>query len=182
MNEPKEKWTIAQTGVVAALTGLAALGTMIIQIPIPATEGYFNIGDIFVILAGLWLGPLSGFIVGACGPTIADAIGYPQYILATFVTKGLEGFMVGVIAKGSSQNLARRSIAACVGGVIIVVGYFSFQAFIYPYLGTIIPFFAITNLGSALVEILPNTLQAAIGVMGGISLWKAVSGYNPRSK
>jgi hypothetical protein len=37
----KTKWTIGMTATVAVLIGLAALGTMIIRIPIPVTDGYF---------------------------------------------------------------------------------------------------------------------------------------------
>ena len=90
------KQTSAATGgltrwaLTAALTALAAFATLLIRIPIPATTGYFKLGDVFVVWAGLWLGPMAGFIVGAIGPTMSDAIGFPVFILATAVTKGLE--------------------------------------------------------------------------------------------
>lgn len=172
------KWTLAKTATVAALIGLAALGTMIIRIPIPVSEGYFNIGDVFVILAGLWLGPLAGFLVGAIGPTLADAVGYPQFVLATFVIKGFEGFLVGLIGGGfKNYSLGRRTFAAVVGGVIIVSGYFIFEAYAYPWIGQYIPFFNVTDIGAAIGEILPNTLQAIIGVAGGLALWKPL-GHN----
>jgi uncharacterized membrane protein len=118
-------WTFATTAIVAGLIALSAIATMVIRIPIPATTGYFNIGDVFVVLAGLWLGPLAGLLVGGLGPTIADAIGFPVFIPATMVTKGLEGLLVGLIAsraKGSSLNM--RVVAAFVGGFTVVAGYF----------------------------------------------------------
>lgn len=174
----RKRWTLATTGLVAALVGLAALGTLLIRIPIPATTGYFNIGDVFVILAGLWLGPLGGFVVGAVGPTIADAIGFPQFIPATFATKGCEGLLVGLIA-GRGVALRRKAIAAAVGGATIVVGYFIFEAYIYPALAVRFPVFAVTDMGAALVELLPNTVQGIIGAAGGLALWKTVSGYDP---
>jgi len=172
----REGWSLKHTAIAAALTALAAIGTMIIRIPIPATTGYFNLGDAFVILAGLWLGPRGGFIVGALGPTIADAIGFPQFILATAVTKGLEGLLVGLIGGGPKDYpLWRRAVAAGVGGATIVAGYFVFEAFIYPALGERIPFFAVTDLGAAIVELLPNTIQAIVGAAAGLALWKTVS-------
>lgn len=177
------KWTLAKTAIVAALIGLACLGTLLIRIPIPATTGYFNLGDVFVVLAGLWLGPLGGFLVGGIGPTIADAIGFPQFIPATFVTKGLEGFVVGVIGGGlAPYSLQRRTIAAFAGGATVVIGYFVFEAFIYPFVGKSIPFFAVTDLAAAIVELLPNAIQGAIGAMGGLALWKSVSGFNPNTR
>ena len=79
------------------------------QASIPATTGYFNAGDIFVILAGLWLGPIAGCTVGVLGPTATDAIGYPQFMLATAVTKGLEGLLVG---GGHKASLGRTFVQA----------------------------------------------------------------------
>lgn len=170
------KWALT-----AALTGLAAFGTVLIRIPVPATTGYFNIGDVFVVWAGLWLGPLGGLIVGAAGPAVADAIGFPQFILATVVTKGLEGLIVGLIASGSTK-LSRKIVAASIGSTMIVIGYFVFEAFIYPRLARHIPFFAVTDLGAAIVEILPNCVQAVIGATVGIALWRATMGYGSKKQ
>jgi uncharacterized membrane protein len=170
-----KEWTLAKTGLVAGLVGLATITTMLIRVPIPATTGYFNIGDVFVIFAGLWLGPIAGLIVGAVGPTVADLIGFPVFVPATLITKGLEGFVVGIIAgPAGSTNLPRHAVAAAVGGIIIVVGYFLFEAFIYPKLGTVMPVFAVTDIGAALIEIIPNSVQALAGALGGLALWRAV--------
>jgi uncharacterized membrane protein len=171
-------WSLGKTAVVAALIGLSALGTMIIRVPIPITNGYFNIGDVFVILAGLWLGPIPGLLVGFFGPTIADAIGFPQFILATAVTKGLEGLVVGLIGKHSGTGITRRIVAASAGGLIIISGYFVFEGYIYPYLGKYIPFFNVTDIGGAIGELPANIAQAIIAVAGGIALWRPLAGAN----
>ncbi len=168
---PMTTWALIGT-----LTGLAAFGTMLVRIQIPATTGYFNIGDVFVVWAGLWLGPLGGFLVGALGPTIADGIGFPQFMLATAVTKGLEGLVVGLLA-GRNNRVNQKVFAAIVGAFIIVPGYFVFEAYVYPWLGERIPFFAVTNVEAAVVEILPNTVQMVIGASGGVALWRATAGY-----
>lgn len=161
----------------AVLVGLAFLGTMFVRITIPATTGYFNLGDMFVILAGLWLGPRAGLIVGLLGPAAADAIGFPQFILATAVTKGLEGLIVGLIAKSRpTQGVGLSFTASFAGAVILVAGYFLFEAVIYPALGESISFFSVTTLGAAIAELLPNTVQGIIGAVGGVALWRAVSG------
>lgn len=176
----RKKWTFATTGIVAALIALSAITTTAIRIPIPATTGYFNIGDVFVILAGLWLGPLGGMLVGGIGPTIADAIGFPIFMPATMVTKGLEGLIVGMISMGAKDTaIKRRILAAIVGGLVIVIGYFVFEAYIYPLFGKYIPVFAVTDIGAAITEIIPNIIQGVVGVAGGLALWKTVSGYNP---
>ena len=165
----EKKWTFADTAVIAALTALTAAATLFIRVPIPATNGYFNIGDVFIILAGLWLGPTAGFIAGAVGSSIADAIGFPIYIPATFVIKGFEGFITGLIARNStSASLFRPSVAAFIGG--------SSEAFIYPELGKTFPVFAITDRAAAIVSLFPNAIQGVTGAVGGLALWKALAG------
>lgn len=171
MNE--NKWNLRKTGIVAALIALTTISTLLIRIPVPISNGYFNIGDVFVILAGLWLGPRAGFLVGFIGPTIADAIGFPQFILATSIIKGTEGLLVGLIGRGmKSNNFKLKAIAASIGGVVIVVGYFIFEAYIYPKLGESIPFFKVTDIGGAIAELPVNVAQALIGIIGGLALWK----------
>ncbi len=173
---PRIKSKFAETAVVAALTALTAVTTMLVRVPIPATNGYFNIGDVFIILAGLWLGPRAGFITGAFGSAIADAIGFPAYIPATFIVKGFEGWITGIIARNSdSGSLLRPVMAAFAGGLSMVAGYYLFEAFIYPLLGRQIPMFNITDPGAALLAILPNTIQGLSGIAGGLALWKAMT-------
>lgn len=89
---------LVQVGVIAAFATLAFVGTLVIRIPIPATGGYFNLGDTFVMIAALLYGPVVGLVVGAMGPAMADAVGFPQFILATAVVKGIEGTLVGAIS------------------------------------------------------------------------------------
>lgn len=172
-----QKWTLTKTGLVSGLVGLSAVTTMLIRVPVPATTGYFNIGDVFVIFAGLWLGPAAGAIVGAVGPSVADLIGFPIFVPATLIIKGLEGLVVGLIAGGAgSASLHRRVWAAAAGGCIIVIGYFVFEAFIYPTIGEKVPAFGVTDIGAALVELIPNTVQGIVGAAGGLALWRAVAG------
>ena len=166
----------AKFALLATFVVLTAVTTVLIRIPIPATTGYFNLGDIFIIAAGLLFGPVGGLITGALGAGAADLYGYPQFVLATVVTKGLEGFLVGAISKGSSLQPARAWIAALVGGVTIVVGYFVFEAYVYPALGASMPFFNVTNFQDAIVELGPNAVQGLIGAAGGVGLWRALAG------
>lgn len=174
----KNKWSLGKTATIAILTALAFLGTLLIRIPIPASTGYFNIGDTFVMVAGLWLGSRAGFIVGFFGPALADLIGFPQFVLATAITKGLEGLIVGLIGEGSnSKSLTKKVIAVTIGAIIILIGYFVFQAFIYPWIGSYIPFFAVTDLSAAIAELAPNAMQGLISAILAISIWKAITGF-----
>jgi len=78
--------------------------TYIIYFYIPATEGYFNIGESGVYLAALIGGPIVGAIAGGIGSALADiALGAGIYAPGTLGIKALEGFIVGYSYRFSSK-------------------------------------------------------------------------------
>jgi len=165
---------LIRIGVAAAFATLAFLGTTVIRIPIPASGGYFNLGDTFVMAAALLYGPVVGGLVGAVGPAMADAIGFPQFILATAVVKGIEGALIGLLA--GRQNRTGRAVTALGVGVIVLVGgYYLFEAFIYPLLARRLPFFGVTDPAAALAEVVPNLLQGGISALVAFGIWKILA-------
>jgi uncharacterized membrane protein len=161
-------------GVAAAFATLAFLGTAVIRIPIPASGGYFNLGDTFVMVAALLYGPVVGGLVGTIGPAMADALGFPQFILATAVVKGIEGALIGLLAGNRARPL-RAVIALAVGVAILVGGYYVFEATIYPLLAQRIPFFGVTDAAAALAEVVPNLLQGGISAVIAFGIWKILA-------
>ena len=173
MQKQSEVQQLITAGVIAAYATLAFVGTLVIRIPIPATGGYFNLGDTFVMAAALLHGPLVGGAVGLIGPALADAIGFPQFILATAVVKGIEGFMVGLIASSRGAVSTGRVISALVVGIIIIVaGYFIFEAYLYPLLAQKVPFYGVTDPKAAIGEIVPNLLQGGISAVVALGIWR----------
>jgi uncharacterized membrane protein len=164
---------LLQIGVTAAFATLAFLGTTVIRIPIPASGGYFNLGDTFVMAAALLYGPWVGALVGLVGPALADAIGFPQFILATAVVKGLEGGLVGLVGYRRRRAPAGAVVAALILGVAVLVGgYWAFEAWIYPLLARWVPFFGVTDAAAALAEVVPNLLQGGISAVVAFGIWK----------
>ena len=51
---------------------VVAASTILIRVPIPASGGYFNFGDIAVVFCGLYLGKTRSAIAGELGFPIAD--------------------------------------------------------------------------------------------------------------
>jgi uncharacterized membrane protein len=173
MPKNNEAQQLVKVGIIAAFATLAFIGTIVLRIPIPATGGYFNLGDTFVMLAGLLYGPVVGGLVGMIGPAAADAVGYPPYILATAIVKGVEGLAVGLIAGRRDSFSIGRTLAALAGGMLIIVGgYYLFEAFIYPALAKSIPFFGVTDPKAALAEIVPNLLQGGISAVIAFGIWR----------
>ena len=173
MSDQSDVKQLVNVGIIAAFSTLAFVGTTVIRIPIPATGGYFNLGDTFVMIAALLYGPLIGALVGLIGPALADAIGFPQFILATALVKCLEGFAVGLIGgKSRWDTLTRPVLALAVGIMILVGGYFVFEAFIYPLLAKKVPFFGVTDPKAAIAEVIPNLLQGIISAVIALGIWR----------
>ena len=72
--------------------------TVVIAISIPATRGFWNIGEAGVYISALIAGPVIGGIAGGVGSALADVfLGYAYYAPGTLVIKGAEGFITGFI-------------------------------------------------------------------------------------
>lgn len=126
---------VLSISIIAIFTALIFVVTYWIQIPIPATGGYINIGDIVVMFTALLFGPIIGGITGGMGPMIADIFSGPYIIYApgTFIIKAIEGFLIGLISnpRGTTGRVSYRDIiAVIIGGICIPLGYFIYEAFI----------------------------------------------------
>jgi uncharacterized membrane protein len=99
---------IILNGVMIALVFLATIFT---RIPGPIPPGYINFGDTVIIVAAILLGKNSGFIAGAFGSALADAIVPGGIIFApvTFIVKGLEGYLVGRITGGMHDAFKKEN-------------------------------------------------------------------------
>jgi len=136
------------------------VATLLITIPIPATEGFFNVGDAMVMASALTFGPIVGFIAGGFGSSLADLIGgYYVWVPFTLVIKGLEGFLAGaiIVLDGEKTGTKKRILAWFVAGVEMVIGYFLVQYYMYGF-------------GSALTELPFNILQVVVGGIVGVPL------------
>jgi uncharacterized membrane protein len=81
----------------AIFTAFVAAATSVFTIYIPATGGYFNVGEIMVYTCALLMGPYVGAFAGGVGSMFSDLLGAPYYAPGTLVIKGVEGFIVGYL-------------------------------------------------------------------------------------
>ena len=87
--------------VTGVLTAMTVVTTMFTQIRIPVTQGYFNLGDTIILVSAILFGSKVGLFTGAVGAALADIfLGGFIFAPITFIVKGLEGFIVGKLAKG----------------------------------------------------------------------------------
>lgn len=120
----------------ALFMALTCISTMIIKLPTPGTGGYVHLGDTFVILSGILLGPVYGAIAGGIGSALADLLGgYFVYVPITLIVKALIALGVGIIYHKLTKNLHNVILKCVLCGVyatiLVAAGYLFFESFMY---------------------------------------------------
>lgn len=120
----------------ALFMALTCISTMIIKLPTPGTGGYVHLGDAFVILSGILLGPVYGAIAGGIGSALADLLGgYFVYLPITLLVKALIALGVGMIYH-KLANVFHNTVFKCIlcgiyATVLVAGGYLFFESFMY---------------------------------------------------
>lgn len=147
----------------ALLTALCAVATMVIPIP-TVTGGYLNAGDIIIVMTALLAGPFYAATAGSIGSAAADLLsGYTIFAPASFIAKGLSGFLIGWIWRRYAKKSTPKALfASLCGELTIAACYFLYEAWVLGF-----------GWGAA-AEIPANLLQGAVGTVGGIALYHAL--------
>lgn len=130
------KLNVKKLVMTALFAALACVATMSIRIPTPGTNGYIHPGDAVVILSGIILGPVYGFLAGGIGSAMADLLGgYFIYVPITLIIKGLIALISGIIYQRFGKTKKSRYICVVLGGITDIVlvagGYFICEFFMY---------------------------------------------------
>ena len=148
--------------IASLLAALCCVATMIIKIPSPF-KGYLKLGDCVVLLSGWILSPVYGFLAAGVGSALADVFsGYITYAPATFVIKGIMALIAyGVFKflKNKTRKNSARIISGVLAEIIMVLGYFIFEGFLYGFIPSI-------------VNIPVNAVQGIVGIVIGTILIK----------
>lgn len=160
MNQKK----LQKLAVSALLAAIICVATFVVKIPSPATNGYFNLGDCFVLLSGWLLGPVYGALAAGLGSALADILsGYAQYALPTFVIKALMAVVAYFIAKAIFRKpLFGKILGGIAAETVMVLGYFGYEAAILGY--------GLAAAGS----IFSNVMQGIVGIIAGVAVTIAI--------
>ena len=146
----------------AMFMALCCVATMIIKIPSPL-KGYLNLGDCIVLLSGFMLSPLYGFFAAGFGSALADLFsGYVVYAPATFIIKGamaLVAFYGFKLLHKKAGATPSRIISGIVAEILMIMGYFVFEGFMYGFV-------------PSAVNIPANAVQGVAGIILGVILAK----------
>lgn len=144
----------------ALFAALVCVATMLVPIYIPATGGYANLGDGFILIGAFMLHPVYAMIAAGIGSMLADILAsFVQYAPATLVIKAL---LAGVAAwifvrfgkgKNTRQSIMWMVLAGLAGETVMVLGYFFYEA-------------VVLQLGWAAAASIPaNIGQGAVGIV-----------------
>lgn len=159
---------IVLNGLMIALVFLTTRFTAI-----PVGIGYFNIGDVAIMITAVLLGRNSGFLAGSIGSALSDALSpFSYYAPITFVVKGLEGYIMGSIAysAGATKKGEITRIVAVVAGVVFMIaGYFIGDFYVLRFVGQ--------NYGltTAVGNLPTNVVQASASAVVGYILTTILS-------
>ena len=146
----------------AVLAALIMVSTFYVNIPIlPSTGGLIHLGNIFIFLIALILGPKYS-LAGAIGLTIFDLVsGYAIWAPATFVARLAMAYLVSKI--GYRQTNYTKVIGSQVLGAIVCVAVYYFYESI-----------VITNFATALLSATADSITLAISIVAVTLLYPVV--------
>ena len=154
--------TTQKIAIASMLAALVCVATMIIKIPSPL-KGYINLGDCVVILSAWLLPPGYSFLAAGIGSALADIFsGYAVYAPVTFAIKGLMAvvaYFCRKFLKDKVGNVPALIIGGLTAEIIMIAGYYIFEGFMYGF-------------AASVVNIPPNAVQGAAGLIFGIALIK----------
>lgn len=164
---------------VAVFSALVFVATIVVAIPSVSTSGYVNFGDTVIFVSAVFLGPLGGFISGGVGSMLADLVYSPAWMPVTFIVKGLEGLIAGLLFKLLKAVIKNEKIslplsvvvAFIVSAIEMVVGYYVGGGII---LGLSTGDFGVAFVSSA-ADIPGNCLQGGVSVLVGTAISLALA-------
>ena len=154
MNKQINPMAIAVTAILMAVT---TVFTLLVRIPVPATNGYVNFSDVAIYFTAFAFGPWVGLVAGGVGAALADLLGgYAQFAVLTLLAHGLEGFVAGWLGR---ERAFLGMVVAWLAGAVVMCGiYFLGEGLV------------LTGWGPALAELPFNAFQNLVGAAVGIPL------------
>lgn len=123
-----------QTALCIALVFVATL-FLNIKLPIAANGGLVHLGTAMLFITSILFGPKKGAITGAVGMALFDVIsGWTLWAPFTFLTRGLQGYLVGKIAWSGNRrgkSLLFNILAVILSVPFMLAGYYLCERVLY---------------------------------------------------
>ena len=150
---------------------LTCIGTFI-AVPLPI--GYFNLGDVFILVGAFLLGPVWSAVAAGLGAALADVfMGFAIYAPATFVIKAAVAAIGATLFTLAAKNSKTKTLgffhalfSALIAECAMVGGYFLYESLVLGY-----------GIG-ATASLLGNALQGVCGALGSAAICRIIGKYN----
>lgn len=125
----------------AVLAALVCVATLVLTVSVPATSGYFNVGETVIYVTALLFGPYVGAFAGGVGAAIADMLVAPQFAPGTLVIKAFEGAIVGSLnnrfkrASKPSWRVSTALLGITLGALLATTGSIYYTGEVQLFLG-----------------------------------------------
>lgn len=142
--------------LLAILTALTTVLGLFVKLPTP--NGVTTLLDVGIFFTAFYLGGKQGAIVGGLASFLFDLLaGYPQWMFISLLAHGAQGYFAGFRGKGRYLGLGLA--------ILSMVGvYFLASGLMYGF-------------GAALADIVTNTMQNIVGILGGAILYRLFKTY-----
>ena len=117
----------------------------------PTLTGVTTLLDVGIYFTAFYLGGKQGVVVGGLSAFLFDMLaGYPQWMFISLFAHGAQGYLAGLEGK-------KRPLGIVFATLVMVGTYFLASS-------------VMNGVGAALAEVLTNTMQNVVGVIGGYLL------------
>lgn len=121
--------------ITALFAALICVATMLIQIPIPATGGYANLGDGIILICAFLMNPVYAVTAAGLGSMLADILaGYISFAPGTLVIKAGVALIAALVYRrfGAKREGKCALISMIAAGILaeafMVLGYFFYES------------------------------------------------------
>ena len=164
--DPVKQKSLLKMIHIALGIAIIAVATLVLQVPVPL--GYVNLGEVFILLLGFLFGPLEAGICAGIGAMFGDFFtGYVYWMPITFLTKGLEGALCGMLLVRVKKKELYRSPYVWLSGIVLILmlnlGYVIGGAILY------------SSLAVSLTQVPSLVVQGAVGFGGFLALLYPIS-------
>ncbi|EHI68789.1 ECF transporter S component [Streptococcus ictaluri] len=148
-----KKTNLQQLSLMAIMTALTLVLGLFVKLPTPT--GVTTLLDVGIYFTTFYFGGRQAFVVGGLSAFLFDLIsGYPQWMLISLVAHGGQGYLAGFSGKS-------RFLMLVLATLFMVTVYFLSSSIMY-------------GVGTALAEVLTNTMQNLVGMLGAYLLVKGL--------
>lgn len=150
--------------ITSLFAALICVATMLVQIPIPATGGYANLGDGVILICALLMHPFYASIAAGLGSFLADILaGYVSYAFGTLVIKAGVALVASILFRRIMKALHVKYMlgAMITSGIVaeafMILGYFIYEAIVLG-LGVGATGAIVGNIGQGLVGVIVSCI------------------------